>query len=112
MVKAIGKSKAMEMCLTGDRISAEEAERAGLVSKVFPPEQLVDEAIKMADKICSHSKLIVAMCKEAINTSFELPLHEGLHFEKRIFHTTFSTADRKEGMDAFVEKRPPNFTDS
>ena len=112
LVKAIGKSKAMEMCLTGDRISAEEAEKAGLVSKVFPPDQLVDEAIKMADKICQHSKLIVAMCKEAINTSFELPLHEGLHFEKRVFHTTFSTADRKEGMNAFVDKRPPNFTDS
>ena len=102
----------MEMCLTGDRITAEEAERAGLVSKVFPPEQLVDEAIKLGDKICSHSKLIVAMCKEAVNTSYELSLHEGLHFEKRLFHTTFSTADRKEGMNAFVEKRSPNFTDS
>jgi len=112
LVKAIGKSKAMEMCLTGDRISAEEAERAGLVSKVVPPEQLVDEAIKLADKISGHSKLIVALCKEAINTSFEVSLQEGLHFEKRLFHTTFSTADRKEGMNAFVEKRPANFTDS
>lgn len=112
MVKAIGKSKAMEMCLTGERISAEEAERAGLVSRVVPPEQLVDEAIKLADKICRHSKLIVAMCKEAINTSFELSLQEGLHFEKRLFHTTFSTADRKEGMNAFVERRPADFTDS
>lgn len=112
MAKVVGKSKAMEMCLTGDRITAEEAERAGLVSKVFPPEQLVDEAIKLGDKICSHSKLIVAMCKEAVNTSYELSLHEGLHFEKRLFHTTFSTADRKEGMNAFVEKRSPNFTDS
>ena len=112
MVKAVGKSKAMEMCLTGDRITAEEAERAGLVSKVFPPEQLVDEAVKLGDKICRHSKLIVAMCKEAVNASFELSLHEGLHFEKRLFHTTFSTADRKEGMNAFVEKRSPNFTDS
>ena len=112
MAKAIGKSKAMEMCLTGNRITAEEAERAGLVSKVFPPEQLVDEAIKLGDKICSHSKLIVAICKEAVNTSYELSLYEGLHFEKRLFHTTFSTADRKEGMNAFVEKRSPNFTDS
>jgi len=102
----------MEMCLTGERISAEEAEKAGLVSKVVPPEQLVEEAVKLADKICCHSKLAVAICKEAINTSFEVSLREGLHFEKRLFHATFATDDRKEGMDAFVERRPPNFTEN
>ncbi|CAH1795344.1 unnamed protein product [Owenia fusiformis] len=109
--RAIGKSKAMEMALTGDMINAADAEKAGLVSKVFPPGELVDAAVKTAEKIASHSKLIVAMCKESVNTSYELTLNEGMHFEKRIFHATFATKDRKEGMTAFVEKRPANFTD-
>ncbi|XP_033120809.1 enoyl-CoA hydratase, mitochondrial-like, partial [Anneissia japonica] len=84
LTKAIGKSKAMEMVLTGDRISAEEAQRSGLVSKVFKKEVVLDEAIKTAEKIASNSKLVVAMAKEAVNTSFETTLSEGLHFEKRI----------------------------
>ncbi|WAQ95673.1 ECHM-like protein [Mya arenaria] len=111
LCKAIGKSKAMEMVLTADRMSASDAEKAGLVSKVFPVDQVVNEAIKTAEKISSYSKITTAMCKELINSSYELSLKEGLHFEKRIFHATFATEDRKEGMTAFSEKRKPNFTD-
>ncbi|KAK3586128.1 hypothetical protein CHS0354_033251 [Potamilus streckersoni] len=112
LCKAIGKSRAMEMVLTGDRMTAQEAQASGLVSKVFPVNQLVDEAVKTAEKISGFSKLTIAMCKEAVNTAYELSLQEGLHFEKRIFHATFATKDRQEGMMAFLEKRQPNFTDS
>nr|XP_045606309.1 enoyl-CoA hydratase, mitochondrial-like [Procambarus clarkii] len=112
LTKAIGKSRSMQMCLTGDMISAQEANAWGLVSSVHPPDQLVDEAVKLGVKIAQHSKLIVAMCKESVNNAYELPLSEGLHFEKRLFHCTFATNDRSEGMTAFVEKRKPNFTDS
>jgi len=112
LTRAIGKSRAMEMNLTGNMINAQEANSYGLVSKVFPPETLVDEAIKTADKIASHSKLIVAMCKEATNKAYEQTLAEGLAYEKRVFHTTFGTNDRKEGMTAFVEKRAPVWTDN
>lgn len=112
LTKAIGKSRAMEMNLTGVPINAQEAASYGLVSKVFPPESLVEEAIKTADKIASHSKITVQMCKEATNAAYELSLTEGLRFEKRIFHTTFATNDRKEGMTAFLEKRKPNWTDN
>lgn len=108
----IGKSKAMEITLTGVPITAQEAEKAGLVSKVFPPDQLVTEAVKLGEKISSHSQLIVALCKESVNTAYETSLQEGLHFEKRTFHATFATDDRKEGMTAFVEKRAPNFTNN
>ncbi|BFZ02890.1 hypothetical protein BsWGS_05929 [Bradybaena similaris] len=111
LTRAIGKSKAMELILTGDRISAHEAEKAGLVSKVFPPDQLVDETIKTAEKIAGFSKTIVALCKESVNKGYEMTLTEGLHFEKRLFHATFATHDRKEGMTAFAEKRPPVFKD-
>jgi enoyl-CoA hydratase len=110
LTRAIGKSKAMEMCLTGNMITAEEAEKAGLVSKILPADQLVSEAVKLAEKISSHSPLIVQLCKESVNRAFETTLQEGLHFERRTFHATFSTKDRKEGMTAFVEKRAPNFT--
>lgn len=112
LCKAIGKSKAMEMILTANRMNAKDAESAGLVSKVFPVDQTVNEAIKTAEKISEFSKVTVAMCKEAVNASYEMSLREGLHFEKRIFHATFATNDRKEGMTAFSEKRKPNFTDS
>jgi enoyl-CoA hydratase len=111
LTRAIGKSKAMELVLTGDRMTAGEAEKAGLVSKVCPPSELVKEAIKTAEKISSFSKPIVAMAKEAVNKSYELTLEEGTHFEKRMFHATFATEDRKEGMMAFVEKRTPAFQD-
>lgn len=110
--RAVGKSLAMEMILTGDPISADDAQKSGLVSKVFPADELVDEAIKTAAKISSLSKIAVQIAKEAVNTGYEMSLAEGLHFEKRMFHSTFSTDDRKEGMTAFVEKRKADFTDN
>ncbi|XP_074639883.1 enoyl-CoA hydratase, mitochondrial-like isoform X1 [Acropora palmata] len=110
--RAVGKSLAMEMILTGDSISAAEAKNCGLVSKVFPAEELVNEAVKTAEKISGLSKIAVQLAKEAVNTGYETSLSEGLHFEKRVFHSTFSTDDRKEGMTAFVEKRKPEFTDN
>ncbi|XP_048758938.1 enoyl-CoA hydratase, mitochondrial-like [Ostrea edulis] len=112
LCKAIGKSKAMEMVLTANRMSAQEAEKAGLVSKVLPAADLVNEAIKTAEKIGSFSIIATSMCKEAVNAGYEMTLKEGLHFEKRLFHATFATNDRKEGMTAFSEKRQPKFTDS
>ena len=102
----------MQMNLTGVPIGAEKALAAGLVAEVFPAgEAVVDGAVKTADKIASHSKLIVQMCKEATNAAYETTLAEGLATEKRLFHATFSTADRKEGMTAFVEKRKPSWQD-
>lgn len=112
LTKAIGKSRAMEMCLSGQPIDAHQAAAWGLVSKVVPADTTVDEAIKLAQKIASHSRLIVGMCKESVLYSFETPLTQGLRTEKRIFQMTFGTNDQKEGMKAFAEKRPPNFTDS
>ncbi|KPP63749.1 enoyl-CoA hydratase, mitochondrial-like [Scleropages formosus] len=111
LTRAVGKSLAMEMVLTGDRISAQEAKQSGLVSKVFPIDQLVPEAVKCGEKIAAHSKIISAMAKEAVNAAFELTLAEGNRLEKRLFHATFATEDRKEGMTAFVEKRKANFQD-
>ncbi|XP_046745066.1 uncharacterized protein LOC124410614 isoform X1 [Diprion similis] len=110
LIRVIGKSKAMEMVLTGNQISAQEAEKAGLVSKIFPPEQLLPEAIKLGEKISTHSPLIVSMAKESVNTAYETTLRQGLQFEKKLFYGTFATADQKEGMTAFVEKRAPKFT--
>jgi len=106
----VGKSKAMEIVLTGNRIKADEALRIGLVSAVFPNEKVVDEAIKTAEKIASHSRIVVQLAKEAVNAAFETTLAEGCRLEKKLFHTTFGLADRKEGMTAFLEKRKPNFT--
>ncbi|KAG0327122.1 putative enoyl-CoA hydratase, mitochondrial [Dissophora globulifera] len=111
LVKAVGKSKAMEMCLTGSvNLTAEEAARAGLVSKVFSPDQVVDEAVKTAEQIANLSQPIVQMIKDAINQSFEIPLSSGLTFERRLFHAAFASKDQKEGMGAFAEKRKANFT--
>lgn len=112
LTRAVGKSKAMEIVLTGNSITADEAEKAGLVSKVIPREELMNATMKTAEKIASQSKLATAICKEAVNAAFEMSLAEGCHFEKRLFHCTFGTNDRKEGMTAFVEKRPAKFTDS
>ncbi|OZJ06541.1 Enoyl-CoA hydratase, mitochondrial [Bifiguratus adelaidae] len=110
LTKAVGKSKAMEMCLTGSvNLNAEEAERLGLVSKVVPAGELVDEAIKTADKIANLSQPMVQMIKEAVNQSYEMPLSAGLRFERRLFHATFASQDQKEGMRAFAEKRKPSF---
>lgn len=111
LTRAVGKSLAMEMVLSGNQIDAKTAQSAGLVSKVCPKETLVDEAVKTAEKIAKNSKLIVGLAKEAVNTAFETTLTEGNHFEKKLFHATFATCDRKEGMTAFVEKRPANFKD-
>ena len=91
MTRAVGKSKAMEMVLTGNRISAKEAQLYGLISAIHPPEQLVDEALKLAEKIGTNSKLIVKLAKEAVNSSFETTLDQGVLFERRIFHATFGT---------------------
>jgi len=111
LTRAVGKSKAMEIVLSGKPIPAAEAQLSGLVSKVFPPDKVVDKAVELAEQIASHSPIIVQMAKEAVNTSFEVTLSEGMHFEKRLFHQTFSTHDRREGMKAFVEKRAPKFQD-
>ncbi|CAK8696321.1 unnamed protein product [Clavelina lepadiformis] len=105
----VGKSLAMEMVLTGNRINAQTALSAGLVSKIFPTGRLVDEAIKTAETISQNSQLIVALAKESVNKAYETTLAEGNEFEKKIFHATFATADRKEGMTAFVEKRKADF---
>ena len=107
--RAVGKSKAMEWCLTGRMIGAEEAERAGLVARVVPAAQLEAEALAFAAKIASFSLPVVRKVKEAINRAYESSLAEGLKFERREFHATFALADQKEGMRAFVEKRKPAF---
>ena len=109
LIRAVGKSKAMEMCLTGNMMDAEEAHSRGLVARVFPADELVDEALAMAAKIASFSRPVTQMCKEAVNASFEMSLAEGVRFERRVFHSTFSTADQKEGMGAFVGKRKPEW---
>ena len=106
----VGKAKAMEMCLTGRMMDAEEAERAGLVSRIVPLVSLMDEAMKTAKKIAGLSRPSVMMTKDSVNRAFETTLAEGIHFERRLFHSTFATTDQKEGMAAFAEKRPPNFT--
>ena len=109
LVRAIGKSKAMEMCLTGRQITAEEAERAGLVARVVPTAELLDEAVKLAEKIASQSRPLAMLVKEAVNRAFEVNLSEGLRFERRMFHAIFATEDQKEGMSAFADKRKPAF---
>ncbi|XP_076982574.1 enoyl-CoA hydratase, mitochondrial [Tamandua tetradactyla] len=111
LTRAVGKSLAMEMVLTGDRISAQDARQAGLVSKVFPVETVVEEAIRCAEKIAKNSKIVAAMAKEAVNAAFEMTLTEGNKLEKVLFYSTFATEDRREGMTAFVEKRKANFRD-
>jgi len=112
LTRFVGKSKAMEMVLTGRMMDAEEAERAGLVSRVVPVEDLVDEAVKAADTICDLSRPIVMLAKESVNRAYETTLNEGVRFERRLFHSTFATHDQKEGMAAFVEKRQPDFRNS
>ena len=107
--RAIGKAKAMDLILTGRLMEAVEAERAGLVSRVVPTAEVVSEAVKIAEKIASFSMPIVAMAKESVNRAFEMPLGEGLRFERRLFHAMFASEDQKEGMAAFAEKRPARF---
>ncbi len=107
--RAVGKAKAMDLVLSARMMDAAEAERAGLVSRVVPAQNLLDEALKLGATIASFSLPAVLMAKEAINRAYELPLAEGILFERRLFHSLFATADQKEGMAAFVEKRSPRF---
>ena len=107
LTRAIGKSKTMDLCLTGRMMDAAEAERSGLVSRVVPADQLMGEAMAAAEKIASMSQPAAAMAKEAVNRAFETPLSEGLNVERNLFHATFALEDRSEGMAAFIEKRKP-----
>jgi enoyl-CoA hydratase len=109
LTRFVGKSKARDMCLTGRMMDAAEAERSGLVSRVVPAGELLEEALKAADKIASFSLPAVMMNKEAVNRSYEVSLSEGLRFERRVFHSMFALEDQKEGMSAFSEKRKPSF---
>ena len=111
LTRAVGKSKSMDMNLTGRFMDAEEAERAGLVSRVVPAKKLMEEALGAAHKIAEKSLLTARTAKEAVNRSFESTLAEGLLFERRVFHSLFATEDQKEGMAAFIEKRQPQFRD-
>lgn len=111
LTRAIGKSKAMDMNLTGRFMDAEEAERAGLVSRIVPAKKLKEEALNAAGKIAEKSMIAVMAAKESVSRSFEVPLREGLLFERRVFHSLFATEDQKEGMSAFTEKREPQFRD-
>ncbi|HWK69100.1 MAG TPA: enoyl-CoA hydratase [Rhizobiaceae bacterium] len=109
LTRFVGKSKAMDMCLTGRMMDAAEAERSGLVSRVVPAGEVVEEALKAAAKIADFSQPAVMMTKEAVNRSYETTLAEGLRFERRVFHSMFALDDQKEGMAAFSEKRTANF---
>ena len=109
LTRAVGKAKAMDMCLTGRRIDAAEAERSGLVARVVPLADLMTETLKAADTIASMSLPAAMLCKEAVNRAFETPLAEGILFERRAFHALFATEDQKEGMAAFIAKRTAKF---
>ena len=109
LTHAVGKSKAMDMCLTGRMMDADEAERSGLVSRVYPVDALIDEAVGVARAIAAKGRLAVFAAKEAVNASFETGLAEGVQLERRLFYALFATEDQKEGMTAFAEKRKANF---
>jgi enoyl-CoA hydratase/carnithine racemase len=109
LIRAVGKSKAMEWTLTGDMISAADAERAGLVSRVVAPDAVVDEAVKVAEKIASYSAPVVELAKECVDAAAETTLKEGLRLERGLFHATWGLEDRKEGFAAFMEKRDPSW---
>ncbi|WP_417242218.1 enoyl-CoA hydratase [Celeribacter sp.] len=111
LTRFVGKSKAMEMHLTGRFMDANEAERSGLVSRVVPAAKLIEDALETAGKIAEKSQISVMAAKEAVNRSYETTLHEGILFERRSFHALFATDDQCEGMDAFLEKRAPQFRD-
>jgi enoyl-CoA hydratase len=107
--RAVGKAKAMDICLTARMMDAQEAERAGLVSRIVPVDKLMDEALSVAEKVAGYSLPVVMMIKESINRAYESTLAEGVLFERRLFHSQFALADQKEGMAAFLEKRKPAF---
>ncbi len=109
LTRFVGKSKAMEMCLTGRMMDAAEAERCGLVSRIVPTGELLEDALRTAAKIADFSLPATMMVKEAVNRAYETTLAEGLRFERRVFHSMFALEDQKEGMSAFVEKRSANF---
>ena len=109
LTRQVGKSKAMEMCLTGRMMDADEAERAGLVSRIVPADELLEDAMKTAAKIAAMSRPAAMMVKESINRSYETTLAEGVRFERRLFHSAFATEDQKEGMEAFATKRKPEW---
>ncbi|PRD44194.1 enoyl-CoA hydratase [Phyllobacterium phragmitis] len=109
LARFIGKAKAMDLCLTGRMMDADEAERCGLVARVVPSQDLLEEAIKAAEKIASFSQPVVMMTKETVNRAYETTLAEGLRFERRLFHSMFALEDQKEGMAAFTGKRTPSF---
>lgn len=109
LTRVIGKAKAMDLCLTGRLMDAQEAERAGLVARIVPLASLMDEAMKMAELIASMPLPATMMAKEAVNVALETTLAEGIRFERRVFHSLFATEDQKEGMAAFAGKRAPNF---
>jgi len=111
LTRAVGKSKAMEMVLTGEPIDAQTAEKYGLVSRVVPDDKLIESALQTAKKIASFSRPAIAMCKESVNRAFESSLEEGLLFERRTFQSTFALKDQKEGMEAFATKRKPVWKD-
>jgi enoyl-CoA hydratase len=111
LMRAIGKAKAMDLCLTGRMMDAAEAEKAGLVARVVPADKLLGEALAAAATIAGFSKPALMVCKEAINRGYESTLSEGVRFERRVFHSLFATEDQKEGMAAFIEKRPAKFVD-
>jgi len=110
LARAVGKAKAMDLILTGRMMDAAEAERSGLVARVVPAARLMEEALKVAETIAAMSQPSLLAAKEAVNRSFETSLAEGVRFERRVFHALFATKDRKEGMAAFIDKRPPRFT--
>jgi enoyl-CoA hydratase len=109
LTRAVGKAKAMDLCLTGRMMDAAEAERSGLVARVVPAASLMDEAFKVAETIASMSLPVLMIAKESVNRAFETTLAEGIRFERRVFHSLFATADQKEGMAAFIAKRPAKF---
>lgn len=109
LTRAVGKAKAMDLCLTGRMMDAEEAERSGLVARIVPPAELIETAVKAAETIAGFSRPSVRMARESVNRSFEVTLQEGIRFERRLFHSLFATEDQKEGMTAFAEKRKAQF---
>ncbi len=110
MTKAVGKALAMEICINGRFFSAAEAEKFGLINRVFPPEVMMEEALKFANEIANRAQIAVQAAKSAVNASFEMPLAASVAHERTLFYSLFATDDQKEGMDAFVNKRKPNWT--